>query len=131
MDHQRAVLPSLMPPSHALDNGCNIWLTTASESAARISAAEDKAMDRSIPSSKKALPVGLSVRNGPVTDDGMDIDGPLHVNGNAKRKSRTSISKVTSYRDASDDSDDGAPLVGNISRHARDALSRRDADKSQ
>lgn len=39
----------------------------------------------------------------------MDIDSPP-VNGAAKRKSRSSITQV-SYKDESDDSDDGQPLV--------------------
>ena len=39
----------------------------------------------------------------------MDIDSP-QVNGAAKRKSRSSMTKV-SYKDESDDSDDGQPLV--------------------
>ena len=63
-------------------------------------------MDRS-DSKVKPAPVGISIRNGPVDDDAMDLD---HApNGTAKRKSRTSIDKSISYKDDSDS--DGAPLV--------------------
>ncbi|KAH6690431.1 DNA topoisomerase [Plectosphaerella plurivora] len=71
-------------------------------SAARISAAEDKAME---PKGKPA-PAGLSIRNGPVDEDAMDIDSS-HTNG--KRKSRSSIVSV-SYKDESG-SDDDKPLA--------------------
>lgn len=59
----------------------------------------------------KSAATAISIRNGPVDGDPMDIDQP---NGIAKRKSRSSISKNVSYKDESD-SDDGAPLVGTIS----------------
>lgn len=55
-----------------------------------------------VDSSAEHVPAPVSVRNGPV-----DTDSP-RLNGNAKRKSRSSITNV-SYKDASD-SDDG-PLV--------------------
>lgn len=56
----------------------------------------------------KVAPV--SIRNGPVADDPMDVDG--QTNGAPKRKSRSSLgNKPVNYKDASDDSDDGAPLV--------------------
>lgn len=64
-------------------------------------------MDESISSNGQPAAAGISIRNGPVHDDPMDID---HPNGSAKRKSRTSISKNVSYKDESD-SDDAAPLV--------------------
>lgn len=51
--------------------------------------------------------VGISIRNGPIGDDSMDIDQP---NGTAKRKSRSSIGNNVSYKDQSD-SDDEIPLV--------------------
>lgn len=71
-------------------------------------------MDRSVPKGNSAL-AGLSVRNGPVEDDDMDIDAP-NTNG-AKRKSRTSISKIN-YKDNESDSD-GAPLVSATSGNRR------------
>ncbi|KAJ4206297.1 DNA topoisomerase 1 [Fusarium falciforme] len=77
-------------------------------SSSKISRAEDDAMDRSMPRDAAKL-VGLSVRNGPVQDDPMDVDGPV-TNGATKRKSRTSITKVN-YKDNDSDSEDGAPLV--------------------
>lgn len=78
----------------------------ATVSAAKISSAEDRALDRSAPKENTAL-AGLSVRNGPVLDE-MDVDH-TGTNGNSKRKSRSSISKIN-YRDDSE-SDDGQPLV--------------------
>jgi len=74
-------------------------------SAARISKADDSAMD--IDSKKKLAPAGISIRNGPIEEDS-DDDAPL-VNGNGKRKSRSSIAKV-SYK-ADSDSDDSRPLA--------------------
>ncbi|KAH7364539.1 putative DNA topoisomerase 1 [Rhexocercosporidium sp. MPI-PUGE-AT-0058] len=78
-------------------------------SQAHISKSEDKAMDQAIPST--SAPAGVSVRNGPVIEENMDVDGPT-TNGNAKRKSRASISKPV-YKDGTDeDSDeDSVPLA--------------------
>lgn len=67
-------------------------------------------MDGSTPKAQPGAP-GISIRNGPVHGDAMDVDQP---NGLAKRKSRSSISKNVSYKDESD-SEEGAPLVGAIS----------------
>lgn len=67
-------------------------------------------MDRPTSKAQSGAP-GLSIRNGPVDGDPMDID---QTNGITKRKSRSSISKNVSYKDESD-SDDGRPLVGAIS----------------
>lgn len=50
----------------------------------------------------------VSIRNGPVRDDPMDVDGPS-INGSSKRKQRASISKKVSYREEESESD--APLV--------------------
>ncbi|TWU76841.1 DNA topoisomerase 1 [Metarhizium rileyi] len=72
-------------------------------SSAKVSRADDKALDRSQPRKSSGM-AGIAVRNGPV-DNAMDLDAPNVVN---KRKSRSSISKV-SYRDASDS--DGEPLA--------------------
>jgi DNA topoisomerase-1 len=56
-------------------------------------------------------PPGVSVRNGPVLEDTMDVDEPA-TNGNSKRKARTSSGKaVTCVTDDEGDSDDSAPLV--------------------
>ncbi|KAH7162702.1 hypothetical protein B0J13DRAFT_669378 [Dactylonectria estremocensis] len=82
-------------------------------SSSKISHAQDKALDRDGPNSNHLA--GLSVRNGPVEDD-MDLDAPV-TNGANKRKSRTSITKI-SYRDDSD-SDDGAPLAKRQRQAAR------------
>ena len=68
----------------------------------------DKAMSNG---SSKPLPAGVSIRNGPVVDDEMDIDSTPATNGNAKRKARNSTSKPVTYKDDSDDSD-AVPLVG-------------------
>jgi DNA topoisomerase-1 len=70
----------------------------------KISKADDRALDRAVDSSK-ATNVGLSIRNGPVTDGNMDADS--HETA-GKRRSRSSMSKVN-YRD--DSSDDDQPLA--------------------
>jgi hypothetical protein len=91
-------------------------------------------MDKAAQNSKFA-PAGVSVRNGPVIEDKMDMDEST-TNGNAKRKARSSVGKPVIYNDeGSDDSDDSAPLVrlaGNYMSHGSelfvhftDALSRR------
>ncbi|KAI1082969.1 hypothetical protein F5B20DRAFT_531072 [Whalleya microplaca] len=64
-------------------------------SAPTISKDEDKAMEDASPTA----PAPVSVRNGPVHDG-----GSAHTNGNGKRKSRTSVGKV-SYKDESDSED--------------------------
>ncbi|KAI0136703.1 hypothetical protein BJ170DRAFT_677572 [Xylariales sp. AK1849] len=91
-------------------------------SAATVSKADDRAMGNGV-TAAQGLPAPVSVRNGPITGtDAMDIDSP-QVNGNTKRKSRSSLNQV-SYKDESDsdapiakrqrkvesDSDDDAPL---------------------
>jgi DNA topoisomerase-1 len=57
-------------------------------------------------------PPGVSIRNGPVLDDTMDVDESL-TNGNSKRKARNSTSKAVNYNtDGSEgDSDEDVPLV--------------------
>lgn len=66
-------------------------------------------MDRPIPKQAADM-AGLSLRNGPIEDDTMDIDTPA-TNGASKRKSRSSITSTkVNYKDDSE-SDDGAPLV--------------------
>ncbi|KAH7416978.1 hypothetical protein BKA64DRAFT_691482 [Cadophora sp. MPI-SDFR-AT-0126] len=72
-------------------------------SQAHISKSEDKAMDQAGPST--SAPAGVSIRNGPVIEDKMDVDEPAT---NGKRKSRSSISKPV-YKDE-EDSDDDVPL---------------------
>lgn len=76
-------------------------------SAAKISKSDDKAMDRSISKTQPSSAAGISIRNGPVQGDPMDID---QSNGTTKRKARASVGKEISYKDDSD-SDDAAPLV--------------------
>lgn len=56
-------------------------------------------------SSKSPAVAGISIRNGPITDE-MDID--QHSN---KRKGRTSGVKAVTYKEESEDSDDAKPLV--------------------
>ncbi|PQE31337.1 hypothetical protein CJF32_00001915 [Rutstroemia sp. NJR-2017a WRK4] len=71
----------------------------------------DKAMDKAN-AKAKLEPPGISIRNGPVLDDAMDIDEPS-TNGASKRKSRTSTGKAVNYNvDGSDgESDDAVPLA--------------------
>jgi len=58
-------------------------------------------------------PAGVSVRNGPVIEDKMDVDGPA-TNGTTKRKARASTGKPVKYDDNSSESD--VPLVCRIPR---------------
>jgi DNA topoisomerase-1 len=88
-----------------LFDALKILTTPPAVSAAKISKAEDKAMEKSA-SKARPGPTGISIRNGPV-NDAMDIDSP---NGAPKRKSRSSIGQAVNYKDESD-SDEGAPLV--------------------
>lgn len=76
-------------------------------SQAHISNATDKAMDKAAAKSKVA-PAGVSVRNGPVLEDRMDVDGPA-TNGTTKRKARASTGKQVKYDASSSESD--VPLV--------------------
>jgi len=71
----------------------------------------DKAVEKD--GAKANVPVGISVRNGPIADDAMDVDEPLK-NGNAKRKSRGSTSKAVNYNvdgTEGESDDDAIPLV--------------------
>jgi DNA topoisomerase-1 len=67
-------------------------------SSPKITKTEDREMDR-IVDSTKAIDVGLSIRNGPVVEEPMEVDQP---ETNGKRRSRSSISKIN-YRDNSSD----------------------------
>jgi len=75
-------------------------------SASRISKADDLAMDKSV-SKARPGPKGISIRNGPVNTDAMEVDS--QPNGAPKRKSRSSLVQAVNYKDDSDS--DGAPLV--------------------
>jgi hypothetical protein len=79
-------------------------------SEARISKQVDRAMDKAGAKARYA-PEGVSVRNGPILDDKMDVDEPS-TNGVAKRKARVSSGKAVNYNvDESESSDDAVPLV--------------------
>ena len=58
----------------------------------------------------KPAPAGVSIRNGPVTDDKMDIDEHA-TNGNSKRKARASISRPVKYNEDDESDEDAVPLV--------------------
>ena len=82
----------------------------SSLSSAKISKSVDAAMDKSAQSNGTTKP-GISIRNGPVTED-VDmggVDGPA-VNGAAKRKARPSASRPN-YADSESSEDDNVPLV--------------------
>lgn len=83
-----------------------------SVSQAHISKAVDSAMDKATTKSAVA-PAGVSVRNGPVIEDNMDVDEPA-TNGTMKRKARASTGKPVKYDDNSSESD--VPLVSRTSR---------------
>lgn len=66
----------------------------------------DKEMEKS--TNGDYAPAGISIRNGPVTDE-MDVDIPA-LNG--KRKARVSTGKPVNYNDAANSSEeDNKPLV--------------------
>ncbi|CAD6453629.1 c32de514-d401-4830-8157-b7b918f15005 [Sclerotinia trifoliorum] len=86
--------------------------TNGNVSQARISKTVDKAMDKAVANAKIAS-VGISIRNGPVLDDPMDVDGPA-TNGASKRKSRSSIAngKPINYKvDGSGSESEEVPLA--------------------
>ena len=67
-------------------------------------------MDKENPPASHGAP-GISIRNGPMEE--MDVDGPEY-NGKAsnKRKARTGMGNVKSYKEASDEDNEGEePLV--------------------
>ncbi|KAF7547226.1 hypothetical protein G7046_g9067 [Stylonectria norvegica] len=94
-------------------------------SSKKISHAEERAMDRAGPSKNTAL-AGLSVRNGPVQDDDMDIDAP-HTNGLHKRKSRNSLPTIN-YKDNDSESDDDAPLAKRQKQNNKAKAADSDSD---
>ncbi|KAI0021014.1 eukaryotic DNA topoisomerase I [Xylariomycetidae sp. FL0641] len=79
------------------DDDMPLARTNGHVSAPTVSKAEDQAMDDALPT--HTLPP-VSIRNGPVVDEDNE---PLHLNGNAKRKARTSISKVNYHESDSED----------------------------
>lgn len=79
-------------------------------SEAHISKDVDHAMDEAIPQHGYAPP-GVSIRNGPILDDKMDVEEST-TNGFAKRKARNSTGKVVKYNDdESEEQDEDIPLV--------------------
>lgn len=64
-------------------------------------------MDKSISKTQPSSTTGISIRNGPIENDAMDIDS---ANGTTKRKARASDGAKINYKDDSD-SEDAAPLV--------------------
>lgn len=80
----------------------------------RISKAEDKAMDKQVPSNGHVEP-GISIRMGPVDD--MDVDAPATNGANGKRKARGSLSNGKTYKDASSSEEDDKPLVRFLPSH--------------
>lgn len=82
-------------------------LTIYSTAADRIPKSLDAEMDKSM-NGKEMAPVGVSIRNGPVAEDKMDVDS--YTNG--KRKARTSTASKVSYNeDHSSDDSDVKPVV--------------------
>ncbi|TVY49005.1 DNA topoisomerase [Lachnellula occidentalis] len=94
------------------DDDMPLARASAPVSKAHISKADDKAMDKTVDkagTNSENVPVGISIRNGPVLGDEMDVDPPL-TNGHAKRKSRGSTSKAVNYNVESE-SDADVPLA--------------------
>lgn len=105
-----AIRPPPPDPSNQICSSvANLSINTA-VSAAKIPKSEDQAMDSSVSKALPSAATGISIRNGPIESDSMDID---QSNGTTKRKSRASLSKEISYKDDSD-SEDAAPLVRKI-----------------
>jgi DNA topoisomerase-1 len=61
-------------------------------------------MDKASSAKAHNAPAGVSIRNGPILDDKMDVDEPA-TNGTAKRKARTSTSKPVKYNDEESEED--------------------------
>ena len=83
-------------------------------------------MDRE--GSKRALaPAGISIRNGPITGDKMDIDE--HI-ANGKRKSRGSAATTKSYKELDSEVEDEniKPLVRHIPLKDNPATELREHD---
>ncbi|KAK0729068.1 hypothetical protein B0T21DRAFT_206242 [Apiosordaria backusii] len=81
--------------------------TNGYKSAPKISPSADRKMDK-LASRARPAPPNVSIRNGPVKEDAMDIDST--PNGGPKRKARSSLGQAVNYKDESE-SDDGAPLA--------------------
>lgn len=97
------------PSNQICSSVANLSINTT-VSAAKIPKSEDQAMDSSVSKALPSAATGISIRNGPIDSDPMDID---QSNGTTKRKSRASLGKEISYKDDSD-SEDAAPLVRKI-----------------
>ena len=110
MDPSNYITTFIMEESQSTD-------FTFSVSHAHISKSEDAALDKAV-SGKHYAGEGISLRNGPVMEDTMDVDEPV-TKGNAKRKSRTSTGKKpVNYNVDGSDSDDAVPLVRYIYLHS-------------
>ena len=66
----------------------------------------DKAMEQK---NGHTAPPGISIRNGPVEEDAMDVDDEPISNG--KRKSRGSAAKAVNYNEVPSASEDEKPMV--------------------
>ncbi|RDW78101.1 putative topoisomerase i protein [Coleophoma crateriformis] len=100
-----------MSSSELSDDDMPLARVNGTVSNAHIPKSVDKAMDKAIDDSEMAPP-GVSVRNGPVMDDSMEVDESA-TNGTSKRKARISTGKAVNYRDTGSDgdSDDEVPLA--------------------
>jgi hypothetical protein len=83
-------------PFHRVPDNTLLLLVSAST----IPKSVDKAMDKTSQKHKR-LPAGVSIRHGPVTENATTVESA--TNGNAKRKSRPSVSKTLREDSASDD----------------------------
>ncbi|RFU36113.1 hypothetical protein B7463_g285, partial [Scytalidium lignicola] len=84
-----------MSSADSSDDDIPLARTNGRVSETHISKGTDKAMENGR-GTKGYAPAGVSIRNGPVLDDSMDVDEPS-TNGAAKRKSRSSVSKTVNY----------------------------------
>lgn len=87
----------------------------------------DKAMEQK---NGHTAPAGISIRNGPVTDDAMDVDDEPITKG--KRKSRGSVTKAVNYNEVPSASEDEKPTVrqlGDTTPRLHTDMSHRPRDK--
>ena len=70
-----------------------------------------KSLDKAMEQKKNGhtAPPGISIRNGPVTEDAMDVDDEPIATG--KRKSRGSTGKAVNYNEVPSASEDEKPIV--------------------
>ncbi|KAL3419008.1 eukaryotic DNA topoisomerase I [Phlyctema vagabunda] len=118
-----------MSSSELSDDDMPLARTNGRVSQAHIPKSVDTAMDK-VASKSRIEPPGVSIRNGPVLEDKMEVDGSA-ANGLAKRKARNSTGKVVNYNvDRSEGESDDAPLAKR-QRTSRKAIKSESSDDDE